>query len=261
MTRITYFTYGVLCHVMFLLVYAYFAGFVTNQLVPKSIDSPAAGPIQTAIAVDLLLILLFGVQHSVMARPTFKRWWTRFIPTPIERSTYVLISNILVILMVWLWIPIPAPVWDVQIPALRWGIWTLCAAGWVLVPAASLLINHFDLFGTRQVWLHLKGQAYSHLPFRTPLLYRFVRHPLYVGWIMAFWATPTMTLGHLIFAIAMTGYILIALRFEERNLVEAFGQLYVEYQRQVPGFIPRVKPHELPSPAGTTAPQTADIRL
>ena len=187
-----------------------------------------------------------------MARPGFKAMWTRIVPEPIERSTYVWISNVLVAILIWQWQPIDVVVWDVSAPVARLALHALFAAGLLLVPLASLMIDHFDLFGTRQVWLHLRGRAYRSLPFRTPILYRWVRHPLYVGWMVFFWATPTMTAGHLLFAGSLTAYMLIAARFEERDLVRFHGEKYASYRRQVPGFIPR-----LAGKGGqTAAPQT-----
>lgn len=240
MRRWLFFLYGVTAHVIFFGVYAYMAGFVGNFLVPKSIDSVARGPAVTAVVIDVLLLLLFAVQHSVMARPSFKRIWTRIVPEPIERSTYVMIANAVVILLMWQWRGIDRVVWDAEQPIVRAVLWGLFAVGWLLVPVASLLINHFDLFGTRQVWLYLRGRGYESLPFRTPSLYKHVRHPLYVGWMIAFWATPTMTAGHLLFAVVMTGYMIVAVVFfEERNLIEYFGRQYEDYRRRVPMFIPR----------------------
>jgi protein-S-isoprenylcysteine O-methyltransferase Ste14 len=239
MTRIAFFIYGVVCHLLFLLVYAYMVGFVGNILVPISIDSGPAAPLGTAIAIDVLLIVLFTLPHSVMARPSFKQAWTRIVPKPIERSTYVLFSCVLMVLLMWQWRPIGDVIWDVQSTAAKGLLYGLFAFGWLMVPMVSLLINHFDLFGTRQVWLHLKGKPYTHLPFRTPMIYKRIRHPLYVGWMTAFWAIPTMTLGHLLFASLMTVYMLIAIWFEERNLVEHFGDAYVRYQSRVPVLVPR----------------------
>src|SRR5687767_5866044 len=199
MRRWLFFLYGVVCHLMFLGIFAYMAGFVGNFLVPKSIDSPADGSIVSAIVINQLLLAMFAVQHSVMARPGFKKVWTRIIPETIERSTYVFVSCIVTILLMWQWRGIDVVVWDAESPMLRGFLWSLFAAGWLLVPVASLLINHFELFGTRQVWLYLRGREYQELPFRTPMLYKRMRHPLYVGWMTAFWATPTMTVGHLLF--------------------------------------------------------------
>lgn len=253
MKRWCFFVYGALCHALFLATFAYMAGFVGNFLAPKSIDS-APAPWGPALVVDVALITLFGLQHSVMARPWFKRLWTRLVPAPIERSTYVLVSCAVTFLLMWQWQGINTPVWDIQHPVGRVLLWGLFAAGWLLVPAVSLMINHFDLFGTRQVWLHLHGKPYTSEPFRTPWLYRFMRHPLYVGWMVAFWATPTMTLGHLLFAGALTLYMVLATRFEERDLVEHYGETYRTYQRQVPKFIPAsgggicpVRSHRLPA--------------
>jgi len=198
---------------------------------------------------------MFGVQHSVMARPWFKRVWTRVVPGPIERSTYVLLSCLVTMLLMWQWRGIDAVVWNVEQPLARGLAWGLFAIGWLLVPAVSLLINHFDLFGTRQVWLYLRGQEYTSLPFGTPLLYKHVRHPLYIGWTLAFWATPTMTAGHLLFAAVLTGYMALAAVVEERDLVAHFGGQYVEYRRRVPMFVPRLAVKS--TPAGEEYPEAA----
>lgn len=239
MKRVSFFVYGVFCHLLFLATYAYMAGFVGNLLVPRSIDSAPAAP-AAAAGIDLALIALFGVQHSIMARPWFKRLWTKLVPKPVERSTYVLISCALTALLMWQWRGSAVVIWDVREPVGRGLLWGLFAAGWLLVPAVSLMINHFDLFGTRQVWLYLRGRPYTSLPFRTPLLYRRMRHPLYVGWMLAFWATPTTTLSHLLFAGALTLYMVIAARFEERDLVSHYGDSYRAYQASVPRFVPQV---------------------
>jgi protein-S-isoprenylcysteine O-methyltransferase Ste14 len=239
--RKLFFVYGVACHALFLVVYAWMAAFVGNLgfgMIP-TIDSPRQGSTLQAIAIDLLLVALFAVQHSVMARPQFKRWWTRYVPEPIERSTYVLASCVVVALLMRQWQPIGGIAWDVQNQAARWALHGLFAVGWLMVPAVSLMINHFDLFGTRQVWLHLRGKAYEYLPFRTPMAYRIVRHPLYVGWLIAFWATPTMTLTHALLAAGMTMYILLAIPLEERDLMNHFGPTYERYRRDVGGLIPK----------------------
>ena len=199
------------------------------------------GPTSKAILINVLLLALFAVQHSVMARPAFKRVWTRIIPEPIERSTYVLVSCAVTFLLMWQWRGIDQVVWNAQHPMLRGFLWGLFAIGWLLVPLASLLINHFDLFGTRQVWFYLRGREYQSLPFRVPSLYKHVRHPLYVGWAIAFWATPTMTAGHLLFAGVLTGYMGLAALIEERDLIAHFGHQYEEYRRRVPMFIPSVE--------------------
>lgn len=245
MKRVLYFAYGVLCHLLFLATFACLAGFVGNLLLPKTIDGPITdGSLAAAVAIDLLLLAAFAVQHSVMARPAFKRHWTRIIPAPVERSTYVLISCSVTMLLIWQWRPIPIVIWDVQGPIGWWFGMALFAAGWLAVPVVSLMINHFDLFGTRQVWLHLQGKEYTPLPFRTPLAYSWVRHPLYLGWGLAFWATPTMTAGHLLFAGVLTIYMAAAALVEERDLVALYGDRYEDYQRRVPMFVPTLlAPH------------------
>jgi methanethiol S-methyltransferase len=240
MKRTIFLAYGIACYTMFFAVYAYFAGFVGNLLVPKSIDSGTPGPVGIALAVNLGLVALFGLQHSIMARPAFKQVWTRWVPQPIERSTYVLASNLVLILLMWLWQPIDAPIWNFTSGVGYWLCVSLFVAGWLFVPMVSLMINHFDLFGARQVWLHFKGKPYSSLPFRTPLAYKLVRHPLYIGWMLAFWATPSMSLGHLIFAATLSGYMVAATFVEERDLANHFGAQYEDYQRMVGRFLPRV---------------------
>ena len=249
MKRWLFFIYGVSCHLLFLVTFAYLAGFVGNFLVPRSIDTPSSASLAGALAINLGLILLFGLQHSVMARPAFKRLWTRIIPPPIERSTYVLLSCVDTFLLVWLWQGIDLVIWDVQQPLGRTLLWGLFAAGWLLVPGTSLMIDHFDLFGTRQVWLYLRGREYTVPEFRVPGLYKWVRHPLYVGWALAFWATPTMTLGHLLFASSLTLYMVLASKVEERDLVRYYGRQYEDYQHRVGAFVPR-----LGAPSAATAP-------
>ncbi len=238
--RKAFFVYGVLCHAMFLVVYLYLIGFLANFFVWKSIDSGSVGPVGTALLINIILLAVFGIPHSVMARPTFKRWWTTIVPKPIERSTYVLVSNLLVILLFWQWQPMTGVIWEVQASGLRTILWAIFGFGWLLVVFSSLLINHFDLFGTRQVWLHLQGKEYTPPVFGMPLLYRMVRHPLYVGWLLAFWVTPSMTVGHLVFSIGTTAYILIAIVFEERNLLEAHPE-YADYRSRIPMLIPFTK--------------------
>lgn len=238
MKRWLFFLYGVACHAAFLGVFLWLAAFVGGFLVPTSIDSPSGEPLGVAVAVNLLLLGLFAAQHSIMARPAFKRVWTKIVPQPIERSTYVLISSLVTALLIWQWRGIDTVVWDASSPLVRGAIWTVFAAGWLAVPVVSLLIDHFDLFGTRQVWLHLRGEDYKPLPFRTPLFYKHVRHPLYIGWTVAFWAAPTMTVGHLLFAATLTVYMGLAAIVEERDLVAHFGGQYVEYRRRVPMFVP-----------------------
>jgi protein-S-isoprenylcysteine O-methyltransferase Ste14 len=241
MKRWIFLLYGVACHLLFLVTYAYMAGFVGNWFVPKSIDQPAGEPVGIAIAVDLLLLGLFAVQHSVMARPGFKEIWTRLVPRPIERSTYVFVSCAVTALVMWQWRAIDVVIWDFQEGLGRSVLIWLFIAGWLMVPAVTLMINHFDLFGTRQVWLHFQRREYTPLPFRTPMLYSRVRHPLYLGWALAFWATPTMTAGHLLFAGVLTAYMAIAAVVEERDLVSHFGHHYEAYRKHVPMFVPSLK--------------------
>jgi protein-S-isoprenylcysteine O-methyltransferase Ste14 len=256
MQRKLFFIYGVACHALFLVVYGWMALFVGDLGFGRipTIDSPATRPLAAALGINTLLVALFAIQHSVMARPRFKQWWTQFIPQPIERATYVLLSNLLMILLLWQWQPIGGTVWNVTNPIGRIVLHGLFAFGWFMVPAVSLLINHFDLFGTRQVWLHLRGQEYRHLPFKTPMIYRYVRHPLYIGWMTAFWATPTMTVTHLVFALLMTAYIFAAIPLEERDLIAHFGERYASYRRRVGGLVPRF------AGLGETEPTVAGAR-
>jgi protein-S-isoprenylcysteine O-methyltransferase Ste14 len=238
MQRIAIFTYGVVSYVCFLATFLYAIGFVGGFGVPHSIDAPRDGSLAAALAVDLALLGVFALQHSVMARPAFKRWWTRLVPWEAERSTYVLLSCAALALLFWQWRPIGIVVWDVESPLGRALLHGAFAFGWLTVLVTTFLINHFDLFGLRQVWLHLRGVPYQPLPFGTPGPYRYVRHPLYVGWFFAFWATPTMTVAHLVFSVMTTAYILIAIRFEERDLVTFHGEAYAQYRRSVPMLIP-----------------------
>lgn len=239
MQRYLFLAYGIACYLLFLVTYAWMAGFVGGFL-NRSIDGPATAPPMIAAAVNVGLMLLFGLQHSVMARPGFKRVWTRVVPRPIERSTYVLLSCAVTALLLWQWRPMPAVAWHVSSPTGRAMMWALFATGWLMVPVVSLMIHHFDLFGVRQVWLHFQGRRYQALPFRTPYLYGRMRHPLYVGWAMAFWATPTMTAGHLLFAGTLTLYMVAAAIIEEKDLIDVYGRQYEEYRRRVPMFIPRL---------------------
>jgi len=236
--RLTVFLYGVICYAVFFATFLYAIGFIGNFGVPRTLDSAPGVSFIRSLLVDLGLLGLFAVQHSVMARPAFKRWFTRVVPESAERSTYVLASSLALIAMFVLWQPLGGMVWAIQDASVRGAIWGSFAFGWVLVLVATFLINHFDLFGLRQVWLQLIGRQYTHLPFRTPALYRYVRHPLYVGWLFVFWSTPTMTLSHLVFAIATTAYILIAVRLEERDLIDHFGTTYSDYRDKVPMLIP-----------------------
>jgi protein-S-isoprenylcysteine O-methyltransferase Ste14 len=240
MKRWLIFAYGVVSYAIFFATFLYAIGFVGNLFVPKSMDSAPEVPLGVALLIDAGLLGLFAIQHSVMARPAFKRWWTRVIPQEAERSTYTLLSSLALIALFAFWEPMGGVVWNVESPVAQLLIQTAYAFGWLLVLVSTFLINHFDLFGLRQVWLQLRRRPYTPLPFKTPILYRYVRHPLYVGWFFAFWATPTMTVTHLVFAIATTAYILIAIQLEERDLVTAFGERYVSYRRATPMLIPRL---------------------
>jgi protein-S-isoprenylcysteine O-methyltransferase Ste14 len=242
MIRILTLIYSVVSYVAFLASLLYAVGFVGNFLVPKSIDSgPQDMAPMAAALVDALLLLLFAVPHSVMARPAFKRWWTRYVPPAAERSTYVLISSLALGLLFWQWRPLPLVVWHVEAAVGRWLLLALFWAGWALVLVSTFLIDHFDLFGLRQVYLHASGREYTPPTFRTPGLYRYVRHPLMTGFLVAFWATPTMSVGHLLFAVATTAYVLIALQFEERDLVGFHGEEYRAYRKQASMLFPLPK--------------------
>lgn len=236
--RLTFFAYGVTAYVIFLATLLYAIAFVGGFAVPTRLDGLPRGPLFEALAIDAALLTLFAVQHSVMARPWFKEHWTQVVPWAIERSTYVLCASAALLLLFWQWRPIGVIVWSIENPAARVVLWTLFAAGWTTVLVVTFLINHFDLFGLRQVWLPLVGRPYRRVAFRTPLPYRFVRHPLYLGFLLAFWMTPTMTLAHLVFALATTAYIVMAIQFEEHDLIAEHGTAYARYRRAVPMLLP-----------------------
>ena len=241
MSRFLALLYGLVCYAVFLVTFLYAIGFVAGLGVPKHIDNGALAPFVTALAIDIALLGLFAVQHSGMARPGFKRWWTQWVPAPIERSTYVLLASLVLILLFWQWRPLPQLLWNAQDDALHWGLYAVSACGWLLVLSSTFLINHFDLFGLKQVWQYDRREA-KEQPFVTRACYRIVRHPLMLGFLIAFWATPTMSAGHLLFALAITGYILIAVKFlEERDLIAQYGDTYREYQRTVPMLLPLAK--------------------
>jgi protein-S-isoprenylcysteine O-methyltransferase Ste14 len=240
MKRVLVLIYGLLSYAIFFATFLYAIGFVGNMLVPRSMDSAPIAGLGESVAINIGLLALFALQHSVMARPAFKRWWTQFVPAAAERSTYTLLSSLALLLLFWQWRPIGAIVWNVENDTGRALIYAGFAAGWLLVLFTTFLINHFDLFGLRQVWLYFRGRPYTELPFKTPALYRLVRHPLYVGWFFAFWCAPTMTAAHLLFAIMTTAYILIAIQLEEKDLANAFPE-YAAYKTRVPMLIPYSK--------------------
>ncbi|MCK1745574.1 isoprenylcysteine carboxylmethyltransferase family protein [Bradyrhizobium sp. 139] len=247
--------YAIVSYGVFTASFLYALGFVGNYVVPKSIDVGSHTNLSEAIVVDLLLLGLFAIQHSVMARPAFKRWWTKFLPVACQRSTYVLLSSLILLLLFWQWRPIPTPVWQASGIA-AWVLTGVHWLGWLIVLASTYMIDHFDLFGLRQAFFALRGAEMPGQSFRTPLLYKIVRHPLMLGFLLAFWATPEMTAGHLLFAVANTAYILVALQFEERDLVTEFGATYQQYRRRVPMLVPRIFGHrrtedlEPPRPVG-----------
>jgi methanethiol S-methyltransferase len=231
--------YGALCYGIFLVAFLYAIGFVGNLVVPKTIDSGTERPFAQALLVNVLLLGVFAIQHSAMARPGFKRWWTKIIPRAVERSTFVLLASLALLLLYWQWRPLPTPLWTVGNPVGRTLLQALFFLGWLIVFLGTFMINHFDLFGLRQVYLNLRNREYTDLGFRIAGFYKFVRHPIMLGFLIAFWATPVMTVGHLLFAVATTGYILIALQLEEHDLVQHFGQQYQDYRGQTSMLVPR----------------------
>lgn len=242
MNRLAALLYGLFAYALFGVTSLFALCFLGNFLLKRTIDSASRSStfsgMLMAVGTDLGLLAVFAIQHSVMARPWFKRWWTKWVPEPIERSTYVVLSCVALGLLVALWQPMGGVIWQVASPALRAAIYAFYFGGWATVVVATCLINHFDLFGVRQVWLYYRGLPYTYLPFRTPGPYQSIRHPLYVGWLMTFWAAPTMTISHLLFAAGTTIYILIAIRWEERDLLDNHGEAYARYRERTPMLIP-----------------------
>jgi methanethiol S-methyltransferase len=241
MSRILAFLYGLAAYVVFAATFLYAIGFVTGLVVPKTIDIGAIVPTAEALVINVLLMSLFAVQHSVMARKPFKQWWTRFVPVSVERSTYVLLASLALVLLFWQWRPIPTIVWQVADPQIASAIIGVSHIGWLLVLTSTFLINHFELFGLHQVVTHLAGRTMPAPRFKTPVLYRLVRHPIYLGFIIAFWAAPTMTVGHLLFAAVTTAYIFVGIFLEERDLVAQFGDEYRRYRERVSMLVPLLR--------------------
>ena len=238
MGKIVAFLYGLVAYLVFFVTFLYAIGFVEGLLVPKAIDTGAVAPLAEALIVNLMLMSLFAIQHSVMARRQFKEWWTQFVPRSVERSTYVLFASLALVLLFWQWRPMPAVVWQIANPQVAMAIMGLSFFGWLLVLLSTFMINHFELFGLHQVVNHLAGRDMPAMRFKTPMLYNFVRHPIYLGFIIAFWAAPTMTVGHLLFAAVTTAYIFVGIFLEEHDLTELFGDDYRQYRDRVSMLIP-----------------------
>lgn len=243
MSRLTAFLYGLVSYAVFFVTFLYAIGFVSDLVVPKTIDSGPAVPANAAFLVDLLLMSVFAVQHSVMARRQFKEWWTRFVPKSVERSTYVLFASLALALLFWQWRPMPAVLWHIANPQAAIAVTGVSLLGWLIVLTSTFLINHFELFGLHQVANNLTGRPMPTPRFRTPFYYKLVRHPIYLGFVIAFWSAPTMTVGHLLFASVTTAYIVVGILLEERDLVEYFGDEYRHYRERVPMLLPWRKPH------------------
>jgi protein-S-isoprenylcysteine O-methyltransferase Ste14 len=255
MGRLLAFAYGLAAYAIFFCTFCYAIGFVEGMLVPKAIDSGTVVPFTEALVVNLLLMSLFAVQHSVMARPAFKRWWTRIVPTSIERSTYVLLASSALILLFWQWRPMPAVVWQVADPHFAMAVMGVSLFGWLLVLLSTFMINHFELFGLHQVIVNLAGRTMPAPHFKTPMLYKLIRHPIYLGFIIAFWAAPVMTVGHLLFAAVTTTYIFVGIFLEERDLTDLFGDDYRRYRERVAMLVPFLTKHKQATDAAGALPE------
>lgn len=241
MKKTFFLVYSIIAYLLSVGTLLYLLGFVSALMVPKNIDSIPQSSLGFALLVNIGLITLFGLQHSIMARPSFKRWWTQFIPEPIERSTYILLTSFCLIILFWQWQPIGGIIWQVESETIQLILKSLCVLGFGIALASTFLINHFDLFGLQQVWFYVTQKQYEPSTFKTPFFYKYVRHPLYFGLIIMFWSTSTMTLTHLFFALMMTGYIMTGIQFEENDLIKIFGAKYEEYKRSVPMLLPFAK--------------------
>lgn len=238
MKRFFFLLYGLIAYVAAVGSLLYAIGFIGNIVVPKTIDGEPQLPLLSAILINASLLLLFALQHSIMARPGFKRWFTRMIPAELERSTFVLLSSLLLILIMWQWQPLGGVVWSVDNSTIKTILLVIYLIGWAILFISSFLINHFDLFGVRQVWLYFNKKPYTHLPFRLPFFYKYMRHPIYFGMLIAFWSASLMRVSHLLFAVLSTGYVLVGIQLEERDLIKTFGEKYKLYKKRAPMLIP-----------------------